>query len=105
MALQVKRMCPSAAQQETPLAGYKERVRTVLRRLLLEEGLHPGHPLVVGYTALLDKKTASVELTRILGEQTDVSEAKKRDIRISCFKGTDLVYSIPCKPATSIEDT
>lgn len=103
-------MCPSAAtaapQQEVPLAGYRSRVRIMLRKLLLEEGLHPGHPLVAGYTALLDKSTAHDEFTRILSRQSNVmSETQISDLRIACFKGPDLVFSVPCKPATSIDDT
>ncbi|XP_075210837.1 uncharacterized protein LOC142318175 [Lycorma delicatula] len=105
-------MCPSAStatavvQQEVPLAGFKARVRIMLRKLLLEEGLHPGHPLVAGYTTLLDKGTAHAELTQTMSQHSGtMSESEVRDLRIACFKGTDLIYSVACKPATSIDDT
>ncbi|XP_073979517.1 uncharacterized protein isoform X1 [Rhodnius prolixus] len=76
---------------EEPFAGYREKTRLRLRELMLKDGYHPGHPLVVATGQHLEMGTA---------EKT--AEKYWTVHPTQYYQGCDLIYKVPCRPASPI---
>uniref|UniRef100_A0A1B6D467 Uncharacterized protein n=1 Tax=Clastoptera arizonana TaxID=38151 RepID=A0A1B6D467_9HEMI len=83
---------------ERSLAGYRDVTRAMLRHLMLEQKLPPGHPLVVAYNAHLEMSTASAELDKV------ADSLQTKEMLEACYTGCSIKYSEGGATATSIDD-
>lgn len=81
------------------LAGYREVARAMLRNLMLEQKLPPGHPLVASYNFHLEMATAQAEYEKV------ADSLKTKELREAYFTGCPLNYfTSNCDTASSLDE-